>query len=33
MQWTYEGKEIDIIPDEYEGLFILLQIPLQVKST
>ena len=24
MQWTYEGKEIDIIPDEYEGFVYLI---------
>ena len=24
MQWTYEGKEIDILPDEYEGFVYLI---------
>ena len=24
MQWTYEGKTIDIIPDEYEGFVYLI---------
>ena len=24
MQWTYEGKQIDTIPDEYEGFVYLI---------
>ena len=24
MQWTYEGKDIDNIPDEYEGFVYLI---------
>ena len=24
MKWTYQGKEIDIIPDEYEGFVYLI---------